>query len=396
VRSYPIAILFSLLAFDAYLDYLAAPLASQAPRAIARFGCFAALAIMSEYYAIFFFAACLVIPWPRAFVEKEFRQNLVGSMRRYWGIWALILVGLATLMLTLYLAHLRYQPAIENNVSAYYWNSHSGIPSWRFLVDNLHRDIGYFFPLSINSNKGLILFAGAFLPAVESALAAMPPAIPLALFCELMILSAAGRYPFGGEMRQQSIVVPFFVLTGFVILDQLVGGLQNRFTRTTALTLIFALIVTNFAYGWSAFPRSSREIDISQYDVFRSVFPNPHVIYMDQLSFIIFFIHNHESRVFEKRYNENSQRTPRGQEYFAYRYRTTDASGKPLEIVRDRRVWNFDLSNLGTYQWPARSFRMAGLQNATLFLIPQFGSALKPEAARAAKTNIENMPAKQA
>jgi hypothetical protein len=396
VRSYPIALLFSLLAFHAYLDYLAAPLARDAQRAIVRFGCFATLAIMSEYYAIFFLAACLVIPWLRVLVDTEFGQTLIGSLRRYWRISALTSIGMVMVIATLYIVHLRYQPEIENNVSDYYWDPHSGIPLWRFLIDNLRRDIEYFFPLHIRSNKGLILFVGASLPTIayliflqkkpKGTVSAMPPAIVLALFCQLMILSAARRYPFGGEMRQQSILAPFFILTGFVILDGLVSILRNRFMRTIAFILVLALIIGNFVYGWSVFPKIAREIDTSQYDIFRSMFPNPHVIYVDQLSQTIFFIHDHESRwVFEKRYDQNSQRTARGQQYFAYSYRTTDASGQPLEVFRDRRVWNFDLSNPGSYQWLATSFRMIGLHSAILFLIPQFGTALTPEDARAAE-----------
>lgn len=397
VRSYPIALLFSLLAFHAYLQYLQAPLASNAAPAIMRFGCFAGLAIMSEYYAIFFLAACLVVPWPRALVDREFRQNLLGSIRRSRVLWAFTLAGLVGLIFLLYMVHLRYLPATENNVRAYYWEPHSGVPVWRFLVENLHREIEYFFPLSISSDKLLVLLLMPTLAAAyqiffhnkrtsKDAVTAMPPAITLALFCELMILAVAGRYPFGGELRQQSIIAPFLVLTGFVILDQLVGLIRNGMTRGVALTLVVVLIGTNFAYGWHAFPKISKEVNADQYEVFRSMFPNPPVVYSDQLSVLVLFIHNHESDwILEKRYDKESQGTTRGLRHSLYRYVTRDDSGRPLEVVRDQRVWNFDLSNPETYKWIAKSFRIVGVSRAVLFLVPQFGNELKPDLAKAAE-----------
>jgi len=387
VRGYPIAILFVLLAFHAYLDYLARPLSDAAPGAVARFGCFTALAILSEYCSVFFLAACLVVPWVRALTDKDFRRALLVSVRRLWRPWALTLGGVAGVVFVLYRVHLRYQPAVEDNVSTFYWSPQSGTSLWRFLIDGLRLEIDYFFPLPVDSNMkaGLIvvLFLAAFFYLVffrkgrsKDAVAAMAPAMLAALVCELVILSLMGKYPFGGELRHQSIIAPFVVLTGFVVVERFVAALRYRPARAAAVTLVLALILVNFDYRWSRFPKVPQELASEQYRTFRSLFPEGTAIYADSFSATVYFIHNHNSPwAFERRYGIGSD--------WVYVYRTKDELGRGIEIVRDREVWNFDLSDPGTFKRLAESIRASGLRSAALFWIKQDGAALESRAARA-------------
>lgn len=386
VRGYPLAILFVLLAFHAYLDYFERPLDDAAPGAVARFGGFTALAIMSEYYSVFFLAACLVIPWVRALTDTDFRRALLVSIRRLWRSWALALGGVAGVLFVLYRVHLRYQPAAENNASTFYWSRESGTSLWRFLVDGLRQEIDYFFPLTIDSSMkaGLIvvLFLAAFFYLVlrkgrsKDAVAAMAPAMLAALVCEIMILSIMGRYPFGGELRHQSIIAPFVVLTGFVVVDRFVAALGHRPTRVAAVTLVLALVLVNFGYRWSRFPKIPQELVSEQYRTFRSLFPEGTAVYSDSFSVILYFIHNHNSPwTFERRYRIGND--------WVYVYQTKDELGRGIEIIRDRAVWNFDLSDPGSFKRLAESIRASGLRSAAVFWIKQGGAVMESRAASA-------------
>jgi len=57
------------------------------------------------------------------------------------------------------------------------------------------------------------------------------------LVSELIVLAVIGRYPFGGESRHQSIIFPFVLLSGFLLLDGSVSFL--RFPLMKKLVLFF-------------------------------------------------------------------------------------------------------------------------------------------------------------
>ena len=81
VRAYPLALLFVLLAFNAFLDWTADPANAHAGRAIVRFTVYSLLALLSEYYVIFFLAGCLGLLALRALLRPAFRAAFLNSLR---------------------------------------------------------------------------------------------------------------------------------------------------------------------------------------------------------------------------------------------------------------------------------------------------------------------------
>jgi hypothetical protein len=84
LRAYPIALLFVLLAFNAFLDWNADPAGPTAGHAIVRFNAYSLLAILSEYYVVFFLAGCLGILVLRVLLRPPFRAAFLNSIRVDW------------------------------------------------------------------------------------------------------------------------------------------------------------------------------------------------------------------------------------------------------------------------------------------------------------------------
>ena len=81
--------------------------------------------------------------------------------------------------------------------------------------------------------------------------AGVPGLLFLLLLAELVLLSLLRLYPFGGYARQQSILFPFFTLTGFLLLDWIVGRLpatgRFRWLGAGILGLTAAAICVNYS-----------------------------------------------------------------------------------------------------------------------------------------------------
>src|SRR5579875_2489869 len=284
VRSYPLALLFLLIAtylFVQFVTGLTGPNFLRSKReAWFCFGCsaFATLALFTEYYAAF-----LLVAYPIAvallclfssrihdsfwiFARTRFVALAAAIIVPCWGVW------------WLYRKHLRLQPTIQNNVVDFVWKPGSSVAG--FLLGGLKADFNFISPIETQSTAlfvAIVLIAAAVIivnfRSRPRAAGLLAPVILAVLTGELMVFSVARRYPFGGFARQQSILFPFIILTGFLILDSLLRVLRFRGAKTVVLFVTAAAIASSFEYHWQKFPKTSEELFTRDYREFRSALP---------------------------------------------------------------------------------------------------------------------------
>ncbi|MBV9302426.1 MAG: phospholipid carrier-dependent glycosyltransferase [Acidobacteriaceae bacterium] len=379
VRGYPLALFLVLCAFLFFLDLFVDFSQARINRALLWFGIFSSLAISTEYYAVFFWLACLIAVLVCALRYPAFREavvkRLAANRRSALGSIALVLCIVAAL----YFTHVRYQPTTENNVSQFYFQA--GDSLLRFLSSGLRSDLNYFLPVEIASTAAMIalFLSGLFLlfylvflhSGNERQVAATTPAlIFFLLLSELILLSLVRRYPFGGYVRQQSILFPFLLLTGFVILDRSVGLFRNFSIRNTLLITVAILIAVNFSYRWRKFPKISEELFTREYNTFRTNLSRAEIVYVDQFSLIAYYIHTYSWKW------QFTKHVPGNEKVDAYL--TTSPSGEQQMILRNKDEWNFDLLDPKFYFVLADSLRTAQVKSANLFFLKQMA---KPDRA---------------
>lgn len=373
LRAYPIALLFVMLAFNAWVDWFANPSGTGSGRAIARFGAYSLLAMLCEYYVVFFVAGCLGILVLRAVRRPPFRALLMNSLRVDWKLWtfaiaspAILFVGLLTIQVNDNLVDLPY---IKN----YIWNPevHPSI-DW-FLLVNAGREIGYFTPFDISPDFMLPLVCLLFIPALlyfviarrelwRGAAAAATALLAAALLGQMLVLSVAKKYPFGGEFRHQSIAAPFVFLTAFLLVDLVAGALRASRLRYALFTTTGLLVCASFAFGWSLAPWNMKEPNWEGNARFRQFFPNPENIYIDRISTILFFGENYKSN-----WSYQDQFFIDGHPIVAYR--VDDGKSRPVRVLLKKNQRWFELLKPETYRILAETLQHEKLKSAVLFFM---------------------------
>jgi hypothetical protein len=371
LRAYPLALLFILLAFNAYLDWLASPSAPHAGTAIVRFGVYSSFAILSEYYVVFFLAGCLAILLLRAFVKPDFRAAWLHSIRVDWNRWMFSIAAPSSLFLLFFAFHMHIRPLEAPYLEKFNWKSNSEMGLDWFLLSNLGKEIGYFAPFELDSGLILALILLLFLPALlyfafwrkdlwRGAVSAAAPMLLAALLVQLVVLSLANKYPFGGEFRHQSIVAPFVFLSAFLLLDLMGGAMKSALARNALFLAAGLSIAASFAYGWTGYSWNAREVKTDEYSRFRALFPNPENIYVDLSSTIFYFRENHRSKwTFAHWFQIEGQRIDA--------YLVDDGTGHPIRLLRNKSKPWIDLMDPQTYRILAGALRREGLHSAVLF-----------------------------
>jgi hypothetical protein len=364
VRAYPMALLFVLLAFNAWLDWNAAPTGMQAGRAILRFGVYSVLALLSEYYAIFFVAACGSVLLLRALTRVPFRAAFLESLRAHWKQWLFSSASIAVVFLAAVTFHMVVRVQDQHYLDAYYWNEESPLGLDGFLLANLVKEFSYFAPFNLEPGFALSL-AGVILAAlIYFCFTRRTSPVPLLLLgfllAQLVVLALLGKYPFGGEFRQQSIIAPFVILTVFLALDGLAAVLKPAMARTALFATTGLVIAGSFAYGWAVYPWDSVELKTKENDLFHQMFPAPDAVYGDATSIIYYFSRTHQAKWMNlDRFIINNQRV--------VVYRVDDGSGHPTTVFRNKRTAFLDLQDPETYQVLAESLRRENLRSVVVY-----------------------------
>jgi hypothetical protein len=384
VRGYSLALLLVLCSFYYLAKLLQDPGDAHGPQSLVASSAFASLAIATEYYAVFFVLASGVALFLQLSSSRDLRLGLKQLFHR--SPFA-VFISAALPCLTsasLYIAHLRYQPSTENNVAEFYRSPGHSIST--FLATGLQSDLDYLSPIETHFAPGWLFLVAAIAVALicgrllwRSAgriALTLPYIVLVTLLIELMILSVARRYPFGGFARQQSIIFPFIVLTTFAFIDAVLRRLRNRILQTTILIIIAAAIAASFAYHWRKFPKVPEELFTRDYKTFSTLPPGP--VYLDQFSLIAYYIHTHAWKWHFEHYFHEPDRIDS--------YETFSPSGSTRTVLRNLDAWNFEILKPEFYEILARTLTDAGLRTVNIFFLKQFPQVVdRPEAAQRAE-----------
>jgi hypothetical protein len=373
VRAYSLALMFVLLAFDAYIDWTTDPAGGRSRSALVRFGIYSTLALLSEFYVIFFLAACAGIMALRFLVRPGFRQAFLTSLGRNWDIWLSSALGLSGLFLGLWVVQIAVQPQSQPYLHTHYWDDGSPLGLDGYLLSNFEQEIGYFTPFHIDSGVMLAVCALLLFPALiyfgfvrknrwHASGAADAPLMLALLLAQLVILSLAARYPFGGEWRHQSIIAPFVFLTSFLLLDRVAGALRPAVVRNALFVAVAALSAADFAFGFAVYPWQALETYAPAYAEFEKLFParEVSVVYGDQCSTVLYWAAHHTATwTLQDRLVVDGHRI--------VEYRMDDGSGQSVRMLRNKRAFYFDLADAEQYHVLADVMRMEKLRSIVLF-----------------------------
>ena len=139
VRGYSLALMFVIWAYYYLLSTLQEEDRGKLPASAVIFGVLCSLAILTEYYSVFFVAAC----WTTLSFFAASNLDVRKRLSELWGRARYHLAAAIALPLItgcwLYLKHLRYQPSTENNVLDFYWDSRS--PMLSFITKGIKNDL---------------------------------------------------------------------------------------------------------------------------------------------------------------------------------------------------------------------------------------------------------------
>ena len=371
VRGYALALFLILLAFYYFVDFLLDGWEQkEVKRSIALFGIFTSLAITVEYYAIFFWIACLGVVLLNALWDGEFRKARFGWLAREWFYAVQFIIGIPLcVLLYLYQVHLQRHMGLEKHLIQFYWNHSRSITE--FILQSLRDDLNYILPIEIPSATALFVSLPLIVALiwflifrrhgeVTRAASTAPILLLVLLFLQLIVLGVAASYPFGGEARQQSIIFPFVLLSGFLVFDRCVAFVRLPLMKNVVLVCTAALVVVSFSYWWRKFPKVSQELFTTDYNTFTAGLPSTQAVYVDQYSLIAYYIHTH---AWKWQFHKALLKPIRVDSY-----RITSPSGEHLIVLRNRE-WNFDLRSPVFYTDLATALRSTRVNSANLFYI---------------------------
>ncbi len=260
VRSYALAILLVLLAFDA-LQRLLSEACARPARDLAVFSAAGTLALWSHYYAAFFLGACAVVVALRALIDARLtaRMARLSVSERLAG--AASVIPILASGAFLYRIQGRYWVTRLDYLSGLYFRPGGGESIGACLLRTVQAEVNLFAPLPVRGGAALLAALIAVVlvfVVVPLALAvrrdphALAQATPFAFVAvqaaALAVAALLGVYPFGGLYRHQSIVFPFVVIAAFVALDRVFVASSRRRARATAGAALAAAIVANLVH----------------------------------------------------------------------------------------------------------------------------------------------------
>src|SRR6202023_1787112 len=110
-----------------------------------------------------------------------------------------------------------------------------------------------------------------------------------------VLAALAGKYPFGGDLRQQFLLFPFLVLCAAILGERIAGALRDRVPVNARLLLnsvvIAATMVVSVVY-YEQYPKQGGKLEDEQIEVFDRLEPAPRAVYLDQFNLITFFMYH--------------------------------------------------------------------------------------------------------
>ena len=368
VRSYMLSVFFILTSFCCFLELLQpeAPIKSRA-----QFGLYAVLAGYSHYGAFLYIGACVATAI--LFDVSLFRRNLWKRLARD----AVTFAAIAAVLAYVYLTHGRSHTVVAEHLHGHYFNP-SQESLWTFLIRNSRQLMNLFSPLMVTSETSFylilaVLILGAAwqvflirqLARPENVRAAATILTSAGLLAAMVAGAVLGKYPYGGELRQQFFLFPLAILCGCILLDRIAAALSPRLA-TAPLLVVSAVTIGAWSFAFAQYPKVRTELGTTQMNRFRRDFPAPAAIYVDEFNVINFFIHYHD---WQWHFIGHCQAAPE-----IDIYRVTRASESFL-LLRDFSRWNVDWTDRSVFHDLAACIEGQRLPSLTVFYTRQ-----KPDA----------------
>jgi len=358
VRQYQLMVFLLLVAFNALLAMWSADVPPRS-RDYAIYIVSAALALLCHYSTIVFLGACVVVAAARLALDANWRRQ------QDWRLAASLLSPLA-LFAYLYITHARRLPPL-GYLYDFYWRQTPGETLSGFLLRNFQNFWNLFALVDVR-NRTVFLSLASLLgllslvivyrtrrPGDRSGLAIFLPAVMVG---ELVALSIARAYPFGGLLRHQYVVGPFLILAAFVVVDRLASLMGGR-ARGALLASIGLLLIGSLVVRWPrlvVFPNFVMYTEA--FNRYRAEFPDARAVYVDHWGVIGYFIHTDDRR---RRF------VRRIDDVFAIDEYRMNAPAGGVEIFYDKSRYVLDMRKASLYRSLSRCLKQSGVKELTLF-----------------------------
>lgn len=364
VRSYMLSVFFVLLSFQFFLGFAVPEVRANTNRLRIGFTVCAILACLSHFFAFFYVGGAAVV-LVLSYVVRRWR-----AARASWKAEIITILPVLVVVYILYATHAGALAQIQGHLVPYYLddNSDESVPS--FIWRNGINLVNLFSPFPV---PGGILFAGflaglliigtatAFL-LVRSANIASVRAFVTILLSAIMLIAiiqsaVSGKYPFGGDLRQQFLLFPFLVICFAIASDQLTSRLPWPLRNSLAAVAAVAALSVSL-YRYAKYPKVSTELGGARMQSFNNLDPTPKAVYLDQFNLILFFIHHHQWQ-----WSAIEPKTPApGVEIHRLRL-----GGQEMLVFRDTEEWNADPDNRAVYEKIARAMSASNTREVDVF-----------------------------
>jgi len=387
-EAYMLCLAFLLAAFLAYLE-LAAPRPERSARARIAFAAFASLCLLSHYAAGLFLVACLAAPLVLCALEPRYRDAMKRAFPARFPADAATLAAPAAIAAALF--HFLARPWVHalSHLPAFYFDrARETAPA--FLARTLAETFNLFSPLPVARPAFAAAALVVFLVAVatiaviadrrrDPAIPCATPAVILAMLLALeMTASLRGWYPFGGAMRHQILLMVFALMAALVAFDRVLLGLSPPARRALSALGVVAIVANGWVHGdkrWQPRPEPFSALG----ERFDREFREAREVHVDQFNLIGFFAQHHD---WNWDFLGQAAGHP-GPEHYRL-----SSSGRSLELVAHRDMWNMDLLSPGLYAELSAARGAADSNTITLFYVRQILPGDRSPSAEALRREI--------
>lgn len=388
VRQYALNTLFILWSFYYFLDVVRPrEQTGHTPKARFFFTIFAILACLSHYSAFFYCGATLAALAGRYFF-RVFKNGTAGWLR---GMLAELATALpiTAVILTLYALHANILARIQGHLLPYYLDPAGPESLPVFLFRNWRSFVNLFSPIAVSGSLAVaLLIAVLAIGAVVAkskfendpstgASTRWTLLVTMLIIVQLAAFGVAGKYPFGGDLRQQYVAFPFLVLTGAIFLEvaaKRIGGV-TRLPISPRLANA-AIVVAVVAISLVSFQRHPRFTGANWIEAFQKFAPESQAVYLDQVSLITFFISYDDWD-----WSYAAANVAPGIDLY-----NLERDGQKMIVFRDTMEWVVDVDQPGVYEKLAACLRTTGVNEVAVFASHHSESKPASEAAQSIRS----------
>jgi len=373
VRSYMLSVFFVLVSLYYFLDMLTDG-ARASTKSRIWFATGAVLACYSHYFAFFYVAAVGAVT--AVFWLISPRQERVRRLARDLVTFVPINAALAVL----YDTHARSHVVPTGHLRAFYLLPGDSQTWFDFLARNGQLEFNLFSPLRVEEaglfflvfvflvlGTGRVVFLIRNLKRPENAGALGIVLTGVLILAGIAAGGVLGKYPFGGELRQQFLIFPFAVLGGVILFDRLAAAARPKLAAAATWAAIAAIAAAS-TVTLAQYPNLGPDLDSGQTVRFQRDFPALHAVYVDQFSLIIFFSYFDD---WNWKFAGHCAAVPTLDIYSLSR------GAENMLVFRDLTRWNADITGAALYSDLAKCMQARAVESLVIFHIRQDARATR-------------------